>query len=117
MTQELQKNVFVADVTDEGQATGQGSWYGPDYPENEVTAAVLKRITNPGAFEDDSARSHPTGVKSELADGIDPNDVDDDELDELSKDALQAVAAARSVELPARATKAQIVDAIRAAAE
>lgn len=28
-----------------------GVWYGPSYPNNEPTEAVLERITNPAAFE------------------------------------------------------------------
>lgn len=37
---ELQSNVLVDDV-----------WYGPDYPDNKVTAKVKDQITNPAAFE------------------------------------------------------------------
>jgi hypothetical protein len=29
-----------------------GTWYGPDYPENDVTAKARDQITNPAAFED-----------------------------------------------------------------
>lgn len=28
-----------------------GVWYGPNYPNNEVTAEVREKITNPAAFE------------------------------------------------------------------
>ncbi len=40
MANELQSNVLVDDV-----------WYGPDYPDNKVTAKVREQITNPAAFE------------------------------------------------------------------
>jgi hypothetical protein len=32
--------------------TVEGTTYGPDYPENELTAEVRDQITNPAAFED-----------------------------------------------------------------
>lgn len=28
-----------------------GVWYGPDYPDNKVTAEVREQITNPAAYE------------------------------------------------------------------
>ena len=40
MAKQLKTNVIVG-----------GTWYGPDYPQNKVTAEVLEQITNPAAFE------------------------------------------------------------------
>ncbi len=37
---ELTTNVYV-----------DGTWYGPDYPDNKVTAEVREQITNPAAYE------------------------------------------------------------------
>lgn len=43
-SKQLVSNVFVPDEN------GAGVWYGPDYPQNEATAEVLKTIDNPAAF-------------------------------------------------------------------
>jgi hypothetical protein len=41
MTKLLVANVDVDDV-----------WYGPDYPDSEVTDEVAEKITNPACWED-----------------------------------------------------------------
>jgi hypothetical protein len=45
MAKKLTSNVYVGDLAG-------GTWYGPDYPENEATADVLAQITNPAAYEE-----------------------------------------------------------------
>lgn len=61
MAQELTSNVYV-----------DGVWYGPDYPDNKVTAKVKDQITNPAAFEDTTVspdnrfRADDFGVDSTL---------------------------------------------------
>ena len=44
----LVSNVYVADPENPGLP---GKWYGPAYPDNEVTAEVAKAIDNPAAWE------------------------------------------------------------------
>lgn len=117
---QLTTNVFVPDVDDDGTARGSGTYYGPDYPENEVTAEVLSKITNPAAFEevDTGFPVDPhSDAAAELRAAAAPATsapVGDDELDDMSKPELLALAASRGVDVPARATKPEIIEALTA---
>lgn len=117
----LTTNVFVADVDENGTARGSGTFYGPDYPENKVTAEVLAKITNPAAFEEPenvldphSAEAGEERRKIEAESSQNLGAVTDEELDDLSKSELQAVAAARGIEVSSRASKDELLEAIRA---
>lgn len=48
--QELVENVFLAPDED---GAGAG-WYGPDYPDNEVTPDIAERITHPAAWGEET---------------------------------------------------------------
>ena len=122
MTQKLTTNVFVADVDDEGTVRGGGTFYGPDYPENKVTAAVLAKITNPAAFEESDAPIDPHSPEAaELraqaeadARSGDVGAYTDEELADLSKAELQAIATARGLDVPSRASKDDLLEALTA---
>ncbi|GEM_PF-6845506 len=104
-TKELARNVHV-----------DGVWYGPDHPGNQVTAEVLDKIDNPAAFEPVSSTTFDLQDRStdeELA-GLDGGQVDDG-LGKHTKPELVQLAADHGVNVPSDATKADIVDALRAA--
>jgi hypothetical protein len=48
MGKQLVGNVYV-----------DGAWYGPSYPNAQVTEDVLAQITNPAAFDAEAQGSHP----------------------------------------------------------
>ena len=120
----LAQNVFV-----EYDEVGRGTWYGPDYPDNPVTAEVAKKITHPGAWED-SAVVGGGDFRLTAADFAATGDLGKDgsppslragesasaderaELERLSKDELAALAEARQVDVAKTATKAEFVEAL-----
>lgn len=84
-----------------------GTWYGPSYPDAEVTDDVLARVTNPAAFADiEDAQVPAAGPEAAGVSGGSARR----ELEQLSKDDLAALADARGVDVPKGATKAEIVD-------
>jgi hypothetical protein len=125
----LRSNVYV-----EGDEFGRGQWYGPDYPDNEVTKEVADKITNPAAWEvttvvgsgDLRFRADDFAASGELdKDGSPPNlraraeaaaaaasPVRDEraELEKLDKDELLALAEARQVEVKKSASKPEIIE-------
>jgi hypothetical protein len=114
-TKTLTKNLFLGDQLEDGTTTDRGKWYGPDYPQNKVTAKVLERITNPECFEEAEENS-PVDPHSLEARALrlagEQGGYSDEELEDLNKADLQAIAAARGVEVPARASKAEILAAL-----
>lgn len=65
MAKELTSNVHV-----------DGTWYGPDYPNNKVTGEVLDQIENPAAFEENAV---VTDLRMRADDGLEPVTDGDDE--------------------------------------
>lgn len=120
MGDQLKVNVFVADIDDEGTVRGSGKFYGPDYPENEVTGEVMKRITNPAAFEDSADQAvDPHSLDAgearaaEVTASVNSPAYTEDELDAMTKDELLSIAAARSVDVPAKASKDDVRELLR----
>lgn len=108
-SKELQRNVNVG-----------GTWYGPAWPDNKVTAEVAK------ALEGNDLVYTPVGPADAAGTAFGPrvagaNDTADPgtpltderaELEKLSKDELAALAEARQVDVAKTATKAELVDAL-----
>lgn len=81
-----------------------GNWYGPDYPENEVTADVLGKVTNPAAFVESQ---HEFDNRIRTDDGLDPDE-------SVARNAAAALAATGGLDLSGLDVDAMNVEDVEA---
>jgi hypothetical protein len=119
MARKLVQNVFVADPE-----TGGGTWYGPSYPQNQLTADVAGNLGDHLFAEADEVDVHlfPAAGHGQFAgeeiralEDAKGNQDDEDELEALTKAELQERAEANGVDVASGATKGELVEALRAA--
>lgn len=114
MANELTSNVFVPFDPEQGAG---GIWYGPSYPDNEVTDAVAAKITNPAAWAAPAADPFDFGADrtpQAVLDGLGMGR-QDKPLEQRTKAELVDHAASTGVEVDPSATKADVLAALQAA--
>jgi len=91
-----------------------GAWWGPAHGRVDPPADVAALITNPSCWSDTPNLDQAPAVEAPHLDPPAPAlDVPDDELDQLDKPTLLAVAEDAGIDVDGRWGKARIIDAIR----